>query len=96
MVDYKEFEKCNYLFRDINSDSVIFSTKDDSRRIRIGFEGHNALAIWTVPERKYLCIEPWCGIPQSAEFDGDFKEKDGIICLEPKKTFERTHYVQIL
>ena len=93
---YKEFEKCTYVFKNINSKSVILSNKNDERKIRIGFDGHPALAIWTLPERKYVCIEPWCGFSQSEDFDGDITKKEQIINLMPEKEFKRTHYIEIL
>lgn len=96
MLDYKEFEKCTYIFRNINSKSVILSDKNEKRKIKIGFDGYNTLALWTLPYRKYVCIEPWCGVPQSIDFNGDLTQKDGIIELLPEKTFSRTHYIEIL
>ena len=91
---YKEFEKCTYIFRDINSESVIF--KNSKRKIRIGFPMHDSLAIWTLPERKYVCIEPWCGISEKEGFSGDISEKDCIVELKPFQSFERTHFAEIL
>lgn len=96
MLDYKEFEKCTYVFRNINSKSLILSDKNEKRRIKIGFDGHSTLALWTLPYRKYVCIEPWCGTSQSIDFNGDLTQKDGIIELLPKKTFSRTHYIETL
>lgn len=91
---YKEFEKCTYVFRNIKSESVIL--KNSSRKIRIGFPMHDVLAIWTLPERKYVCIEPWCGISEKDGFNGDIAEKDCIVELKPFQSFERTHFAQIL
>lgn len=95
-LNYREFEKCTYIFKNINSDSVIFGHKNGSRKIRIGFPNHEALAIWTLPFRKYVCIEPWCGIPEKSDFKGDISNKDGIVCLKPFQSFERTHFIEIL
>ena len=96
MLDYKEFEKCTYVFRNIKSDSVIFSKNDGTNKIRIGFPGHNVLAVWTLTDRKYVCIEPWCGVSEVKGFNGELSEKDGIISLEPKATFAKTHYIEVL
>ncbi len=93
---YSEFEKCTYVFRNIGSKSVVLDHKNGTRKLRLGFPGHETLAIWTLPVRNYVCIEPWCGISESESFDGDITQKDGIIELEESGTFERTHYVEIL
>ena len=95
-LDYGEFEKCTYIFKNINSDSVIFGHKNGKRKIRVGFPSHTSLALWTLPERKYVCIEPWCGVSEKQDFDGDITKKDGIICIKPFQSFERTHFAEIL
>lgn len=95
-LDYSEFEKCTYIFKNINSDSVVLGHKDGNRRIRIGFSNHTSLALWTLPKRKYVCIEPWCGVSEKHGFDGDITKKDGIIRIEPSQNFERTHFIEIL
>jgi len=95
-LDYKEFEKCSYIFRDIKSQSVIFEHKSGQRKIRIGFPEHNVLAIWTLPSRKYVCIEPWCGTSEKKGFNGDITKKDGIVTLDANKTFERCHFIEVL
>ena len=93
---YSEFEKCTYIFRNIGSESVVLEHKNGKRRLRIGFPNHEALAIWTLPVRNYVCIEPWCGISEDESFDGDITKKDGIIELDESAVFERTHFVEIL
>ena len=91
MLNYDEFDKCTYMFRNINSDSVILSKKDESHKVRIGFEGHSVLALWTLRPRNYVCIEPWCGNSETIDFDGDFTEKDGLIKLAPSEKIAKTH-----
>ena len=93
---YSEFDKCTYIFRNINSESVVLKHKNGSRALRVGFPGHEALAIWTLPVRNYICIEPWCGISESESFAGDITEKDGIVALDKSAAFERTHFIEIL
>ncbi len=95
-LNYGEFERCTYIFKNINSDSVIFGHKNGTRRLRIGFPKNTLLALWTLSERKYVCIEPWCGSPEKQGFDGDITKKDGIVRIEPLQAFERTHYIEIL
>ena len=93
---YSEFEKCTYIFRNIDSESVVLEHKNGKRKLRIGFPGHESLAIWTLPVRKYICIEPWCGISEDENFNGDLTQKDGVIELEQFQSFERTHYIEAL
>ena len=95
-LEYSEFERCTYVFRNISSESVVLEHKNGDRRLRVGFPGHETLAIWTLTARNYVCIEPWCGISEAESFSGDISEKDGIIELDKSGMFERTHFIEAL
>ncbi len=41
------------------------------------------LGVWQKPGAAYLCIEPWAGIADPVGFDGDFREKPGVMELAP-------------
>lgn len=93
---YSEFEKCTYLFQNLKSQSVILSEKNGDRSIKVDFEGFPALALWTLQDRKYLCIEPWCGISEQENAESRLEEKQGMNCLGSGETFSRTHTITIL
>ena len=52
------------------------------------FAGFPYLGIWTMPNAPYVCIEPWYGLPSTKGQDADLKTKEGILSLEPEKTFQ--------
>ncbi len=95
ILDYNEFARGTYLFDSLNSKSVVLSNKEKTRNIKVSFDGFSQLALWTLPERKYLCIEPWCGFSQSEHFNGDITKKFAINTLEKGKIFERTHTIEV-
>lgn len=41
------------------------------------------LGVWQKPGADYLCIEPWAGIADPVGFDGDFRDKPGVMELAP-------------
>jgi len=51
--------------------------------IDIAFDGFPQLGIWQKPGAPFLCIEPWAGLADPADFTGDFREKPGILQLAP-------------
>jgi galactose mutarotase-like enzyme len=51
--------------------------------LRIDFPDTPWLGIWQKPGAAYLCIEPWAGMADPANFSGTIWEKPGIIALEP-------------
>jgi galactose mutarotase-like enzyme len=41
------------------------------------------LGVWQKAGADYLCVEPWAGIADPKGFDGDFREKPGVMELPP-------------
>lgn len=47
------------------------------------------LAFWSHKTRgNYVCVEPWCGLPDFENCDSELKNKEGINALESGKSFE--------
>lgn len=49
----------------------------------IDFPDTPSLGLWQVPGARYICIEPWAGHADPEGFDGDFRDKPGVVLLEP-------------
>jgi len=47
------------------------------------------LGIWSAKDADFVCIEPWCGIADSANGNQQLEEKEGIEKLSPGKIFSR-------
>lgn len=50
----------------------------------IAFPDTPMLGIWQKPGARYLCIEPWQGIADPIGYDGDFRDKPGVVTLLPE------------
>lgn len=59
---------------------------DGGARLELGFPDTPMLGIWQRPGADYLCIEPWQGIADPADWDGDFRTKPGVVELAPGAT----------
>ena len=59
------------------------------------FEGFPYLGIWTKPNAPFLCIEPWCGLADNANHNGNIEEKEGINLLQPQEVFSRTIKIEL-
>jgi galactose mutarotase-like enzyme len=53
------------------------------RSITVSFPGMPHLGIWTKPGAGYVCIEPWHGYADPVGFEGEFKDKPGIVMIPP-------------
>ena len=49
--------------------------------LELSFPDCPMLGIWQKPGADFLCLEPWAGIADAEGFDGDFREKPGIMEL---------------
>ena len=90
------FDLDTLIFLNLKSKSV--TLKNNARQIRVDYNNFDNLLIWTVEgkEQKFVCIEPWCGIPDYVDrTDNEIYKKDGIIKLGKNKIFDVTHTITI-
>lgn len=91
-----EFQRLDtYIFRDTTSKRVTIKKKGAEKSITVDFSETPNVLIWKEPGAPFVCIEPWCGVP---DHDGEVREisdKDGIIKLEKNGVFTNTHTIII-
>ncbi len=80
-------------FLNLKSRQVSLVHRPTGRTISVEFDGFDYMFVWTKPNANYICIEPWCGIPDFVDSDYDFTKKRGIIKLPVHQTTERTHNI---
>jgi galactose mutarotase-like enzyme len=56
---------------------------DAGPQIRVRFDDFPILGVWTKPGAGFLAIEPWQGLSDPEGFDGDLREKPGIVEIAP-------------
>ena len=84
------FKVDTLIFETPDATSVELSTDKDARKVTVAYEDMPFLGIWS-PYKKdapFVCIEPWCGVSDDDESDGDLKTKYGINELMPDQKFE--------
>ena len=79
-----DFERDAIIIEKIASPSVTFGV-DGGAQIKVGWQGLSSLGIWQKPGAPYLCIEPWQGIADPQGYEGDFRDKPGVVLLAPDK-----------
>ena len=52
-------------------------------RLDIGFDDFPTLGVWTKTGAGFVCIEPWQGFADPVAFDGDLRDKPGIVIVAP-------------
>lgn len=91
---YDFFEKYDTLtFMNLKSRAVTLKQNNGERTVRVEFDGFDNLFVWTRKGAKYICIEPWCGVPDVDGSSYDFTKKKGINKIGEDESFERTHTI---
>jgi galactose mutarotase-like enzyme len=76
------FEPDALIWDRLTSHSLTFGAEHGSS-LAVEFPDTPMLGIWQKPGAHYLCIEPWQGIADPVDYDGDFRDKPGVVSLAP-------------
>ena len=81
------FAKDAVVMKYLRSEAVRLTSDKTPHGLSFSFEGFPFLGIWAAPGADFVCIEPWCGIADSVDADGELETKEGINRMEPGETF---------
>lgn len=87
------FEIDALVFQNVKSRKLTLKNDKTGYEIKLDFNGFPYLLIWTKPNAKYICLEPWCGIPDFIDSNFDITKKTGITCLEKYREEKRIHKI---
>jgi len=94
-LNYGLFDNDSLVFVDITSKKVALCSNKSSARVEIEYSDAPNLVIWTKKNAPYVCIEPWHGLPDFEDSDGQLVNKHGIISLEKGGIYSRKHTIGI-
>ncbi len=77
---YDYFATEALVFRDVKPNQIILT--NGKREITVEYKDFKNLLLWTKPDARYLCIEPWTGIPDVAGSSFELSEKADITSIE--------------
>ncbi len=88
------FEIDSLIFVNSGIYDVQLRHKNRSKKITVSFPGFDALLFWQHVGAGYICIEPWKGLPDYVDCDGDISNKVAILTVEPGKTDVSEHTIK--
>jgi len=89
------FDNDALIFKDLKSRKVSLKSHQSNQILTMSFPDFNYLGIWAKPNAPFVCIEPWLGIADHENTDGDFLKKDGLIALPKGAIFEAEYIIEI-
>ena len=89
------FDKDALVFKNLTSNQVSLESAT-KKWITFHFEGFPYLGIWSKSRQSpFVCIEPWFGLADHSDHNGDFTRKEGIQILESKSVFSCVYRVEV-
>ena len=61
--------------------------------VKVEFPDYPYLLLWTKPGAPYIAIEPWNGLPDPADADGNLAHKPAILRLDPGESASGVHSI---
>lgn len=77
------FEDDALILDPVASHNVVYAATDAAPRLTMSWSGFPQLGMWSKPDADFLCLEPWHGFASPEGFDGDIRDKPGIMHLAP-------------
>lgn len=82
------FENDAIIFENPNSNIVYIKSKNTTKQIKIDYTEFPYIAFWKMLKAPFVCVEPWFGITDLTETDGNLKTKKGIQKLKKNGIFK--------
>ncbi|HBR01990.1 MAG TPA: hypothetical protein DD738_05210 [Ruminiclostridium sp.] len=83
-----ELFPASFILSNLKSDFVSLVEKDTGRAIKVSIQNFPHVVFWSAPGKvKFVCIEPWYGLPDPNNTVGRLDQKPGIQKLRPNQHF---------
>jgi len=89
------FERLPVVFDRFESRAVIFGVPGRPG-VRLDFPDSPNFALWMQPGARFLCLEPWHGLPAPMDFADELAAKPGIAIVPPGERRAFRHTVTLL
>ena len=83
------------VFKDLVSRSATLRNRKTGRTVRIDFPDAKYFVIWHKPNAPYICLEPWDGVQDTVDADGDLTHKEGISAIAPHAELRYVHTITV-
>ena len=81
------------IFEELRSRALTLRHREGGRSVRVEYPDLEHLLVWQMCGAPYVCIEPWGGMPDFVDADGDITHKAFITALKSGDTYISTHTI---
>ena len=84
------------VFDDLKSDNITIESLNHKRSLSVEFHGFPYIGIWSpINGAPFVCIEPWFGHADYEDFNGELKDKEGVLSLSIGREFNCSYKIYI-
>lgn len=89
------FDHDAYTLKGLKSDYVDVHSAASAHVVRVTFGGAPYVGIWAKSGAPYVCIEPWLGLDDAHDHDGELTHKEGVHVVQPGENLSLTLEIQL-
>lgn len=90
------FKEDAIVLTELRSRMISLKSRKSPKTISLAFEGFPYLGIWSpIGGAPFVCLEPWCGIADTAGRSVPFPLKEGIVSLTAEAVFQREFSIRV-
>lgn len=94
-LDFDMFSRTSLFFDCGDIDSTILVDANHGEVLKMTFKGFTYFGLWTMVGAPYICIEPWYGLADFKDTNGELKDKIGIEKLEVGEMFKCSYQIEV-
>ncbi len=86
----------SFILTGLKSKYVSITENATGRAVKVCIKDFPYVVFWSTPDQvPFVCVEPWYGLPDKADTDGQFAQKPGIQKIGAGEHFDCTQTIQI-
>lgn len=89
------FDQDALIFKDLKSSKISLKSTKSDQSLTLDYRDFAYLGIWAKPDAPFVCIEPWNGMADHENTDGDFTQKEGIVSVGAHENFRAAYSITI-
>jgi galactose mutarotase-like enzyme len=94
-LSHELFHEGALVFKKIHSNKVTLKSNQTPKKVVLSYEDLPAMGIWQAKNAPFICIEPWHGIADTDDFNGELKDKELIISLKQTASYNCHYTIEI-
>ncbi|MBS1764761.1 MAG: aldose 1-epimerase family protein [Bacteroidetes bacterium] len=83
------------VFKKLKSDRIELRNNNHHHGVAVNFNGFPYMGLWAAHNADFVCIEPWHGIADSVNTNGNILEKEGIIILNQGENYLSSYTIEV-